>query len=150
MGAVKLRQNGEVRRPHHLQQDIEGALATALIVEQLVLAEDKGPDPIKHPAQLEMGKRALQRLGRFQAVLQQQNVAALDGRHIGGPPDPRHGVEVAAYQPPRYPTSPHRDQPVGLALLGPGLIFPIEPFIAPLCRGGQRAGDASFIGQHNL
>ena len=63
MGAVKLRQNGEVRLPHHLQQDIEGALAAPLIVEQLVLAEDKGADPIKHPAQLEMGKGSLQRLG---------------------------------------------------------------------------------------
>ncbi len=136
MGAIKLRQNGEIRLPHHLQQDIEGALAAPLIVEQLVLAKDKGADPLKHPAQLEVGKGALHRLGRFQAVLQQQNVTTLDDGHIGGAPDPRHGVEVAAHQPPRYPPCPHRDQPVGLALLGPGLIFPIEPLIAPLCRGG--------------
>ncbi len=103
MGAVKLRQNGESWLPHHLQQDIEGALAATLIVEQLVLAEDKRADPIKHPAQLEVGKGALHRFGRFQAVLQQQNVAALDGRHIGRAPDPRHGVEVAANQPPLNP-----------------------------------------------
>ncbi len=103
MGTIKLRQNGEVRLPHHLQQDIEGALAAPLIVEQLVLAEDKRADPLQHPAQFEMGKGALQRLGRFQAVLQQQNVATLDDGHIGRAPDPRHGVEVAAHQPPLNP-----------------------------------------------
>lgn len=84
-----------------------------LIVELLVLAEDKGADPIKHPAQLEVGEGALQRLGRFQAVLQQQNVAVLDDGHIGEPQIP---AMVLRLPPISRPTT--RPEPTEISRLG--------------------------------
>ncbi|MNH10924.1 hypothetical protein D3C79_704150 [compost metagenome] len=83
VSTVELRQNGEGRLPHHFQQDIERPPAAALAVEQLVFAEHQGTDAIKHPAQLEVGKRALHRLCQMEAVFQQQNVPPRYGRHIG-------------------------------------------------------------------
>ncbi len=71
----------------------------------------------------------------MKAVFQQQNVPLLDGRHIGGAPDPRQGVEVAANEPAPHPTCAHRDQPVWPALLGPALLLPVKPLLGPLRRG---------------
>ncbi|MNH11340.1 hypothetical protein D3C79_708530 [compost metagenome] len=150
VGAVELRQYGETRRPHHLQQDVERPLAAALIIEQLVLAEHQGADAIEHPAQLEVGEGSLNGFGGQQAVFQQQNIPAFDRRHVRGAPDPRQGIEVAPHQPAPHLARPHRDQPVGPARLGPGLVLPIEPLLAPVGWRRQRVGHLCGSGHTDL
>ena len=124
MAAVKFGKDRKGVFAEDFHRDFPGFQFGIVTVVVGMLAENEAADPGKYPGVFQKRKRALDAFGILAAILQIENIAVMDFRHIGSPEETEHGIEVAADDAAADLTVPEREESVGIGCIGQVFLDP--------------------------